>query len=79
MDMPEWFGPALAEARRQDKMARIAAMPRVQFFWCRDWMRQFGSMIGVYWDKDPCPPDGNVIYRRWFLLRYNFSIRIDRN
>lgn len=79
MDMPEWFPAALAEARREDRRTGIAAMPRLKFFCGRDWLRPFGSMIGIYWDKDPDPPEGNLIYRRWLLLRYSFSLRIDRN
>lgn len=78
MEMPEWFPKALEDARRQDRLARIAAMPRIKFVWDYDWVRQLGYMIGFYWDKDPDPLEGNFIYRRWFLIRYNFSIRLDR-
>jgi hypothetical protein len=64
------------EAERRTK---IEAMPRVRFVCGRGWEYGPGCFnIGIYWDKNPDPADGEVLYRRQFLLCWYYRIWIRR-
>lgn len=53
---------------------QVARLPRVKFVCGRDWLRMGHNYeIGFWWDRDPWPRLGALIYRRRFIIR----IRID--
>ena len=59
---------------------RIAKMPAIKFRCGRDHCYGPGCWaIGIGWHKDPSPSEGEVIYRRWLVLRFAFRLLLDRN
>lgn len=58
----------------------VAAMPRVRFVCQRDVLRYRGHEIGVLWDANPWPRLGELVYRKWLVLRFvlNFDFLVDR-
>lgn len=44
-------------------------VPRVRLLFGRDWFNYRAWQIGVEWDLDPDPQQGNHIYRKRFVFR----------
>lgn len=46
----------------------------------KDWSRGFDAyVIGLWWDPDPEPIEGQEVYRRWLAVRWRwrFTLRWD--
>jgi hypothetical protein len=57
-------------ANNMDAMhPQVMALPRVKFVCGRDWLRMGQWEIGFYWDANPWPRLGELIYRRRFIFR----------
>lgn len=66
---------AYSECRK----AQIKAMPRIRFVCRRSWVTGPDHYeIGFYWAPDPEAREFEIIYRRWFLVRLRFWLRLDR-
>lgn len=60
-------------------LAEIERQPRVKIVFGR--MCGYGPdtfEFGAYWDKDPVPIEGNMLYRRRFVLRVQFRAWVGR-
>jgi len=62
-----------------DISERVAALPRVKFVWRRSWNGPDSYEVGVYCGKCPNPQQGEIIYRRWFVLEYQFRFHFNFN
>lgn len=62
-----------------DSLQRIADMPRIKFIFGKDWRYSpWCYSIGVMWDKNLCPLEGEYIYRRRFVLHLTFHLSIEK-
>lgn len=59
--------------------AQVGKMPRVRFVWERDWLSGPNDYAaGLLWHRNFDAVPGEFIYRRRFLLRLTFRLRLDR-
>lgn len=66
--------------RENDRRDRIAALPRVRFLWFEpDFNYDRGErMTGFMWDKHNDAEEGELVYRRQFLICTAFRFLIER-
>lgn len=77
--LPPSYTKKLMEDRAAKRREVIGAMPRLHFVCGHDWMLSDDTFfVGFFWHKNQNASECENIYQRWFLLRWRFSMRLDR-
>lgn len=58
------------------KCYRLAKLPNYRFVCGRDWHGPESYQFGVYWGKRLDAQQGELVYRKYFILRWTFYFRM---